>query len=437
MVGDFYMSNNQIHVCSHCDAQYPKWQGQCGECGKWGTIKSIELGPGEAQAGTVLSLDVNLKTASRLSLGLSEVENVLGGGVVPGSLILLSGDPGIGKSTLVLQIALGLIKNTPGEIIYVCGEESPEQISLRLQRLQASGEKLKFLTDTATKNIIATVKKHKPRLVIVDSIQTLFDDALPSEAGSVAQIRAATGQLLQLAKNTNVPIIIIGHVTKDGVVSGPRLLEHMVDVVLYLEGDGIHEHRLLRSVKNRFGATNQVGVFSMEEQGLVEVKNPSQLFLNQTNETYPGSVVSVIMEGNRPFLVEVQALTNKTSFGYPKRTAAGFDSARLELIVAVLSRRAGLKLDNQDIFLNLVGGLKSKDPALDLAAAMAIASSLSNQNLPKQSVVLGEVGLGGEIRPVPYLEARLSEARRLGFKNFYTADLRDIKNTLAVLGIEK
>lgn len=431
------MSNNQIHVCAHCDAQYPKWQGQCGECGKWGTIKSIALGPGEAQESAVLTLDANLKTATRLSIGIAEVENVLGGGVVPGSLILLSGDPGIGKSTLVLQIALGLVKNTPGEIIYVCGEESPEQISLRLARLQASGEKLKFLTGTGVKSIVATVKKHKPRLVIVDSIQTLFDDALPSEAGSVAQIRAATGQLLQLAKSTNVPTIIIGHVTKDGVVSGPRLLEHMVDVVLYLEGDGIHEHRLLRSVKNRFGATNQVGVFSMEEQGLVEVKNPSQLFLNQTNETYPGSVVSVIMEGNRPFLVEVQALTNKTNFGYPKRAAAGFDSARLELIVAVLSRRAGLKLDNQDIFLNLVGGLKSKDPALDLAAAMAIASSLSNQNLPKKSVVLGEVGLGGEIRPVPYLEARTAEAKRLGFTNFYTADLKDIRNALSVLGIAK
>ena len=426
-----------IHVCSHCDAQYSKWQGQCGECGKWGTIKSIALGPGEVSAGEVVTLGASGQGAARLRLGLSEVENVLGGGVVPGSLILLSGDPGIGKSTLVLQIALGLIKNTPGEIIYVCGEESPEQISLRLKRLQSSGKELKFLTDTGTKSIVATVKKYKPRLVVVDSIQTLFDDALPSEAGSVAQIRAATGQLLQLAKSTNIPIIIIGHVTKDGVVSGPRLLEHMVDVVLYLEGDGIHEHRLLRSVKNRFGATNQVGVFSMAEQGLVEVKNPSQLFLNQTNETYPGSAVSVIMEGNRPFLVEVQALTNKTSFGYPKRAASGFDSSRLELIVAVLSRRAGLKLDNQDIFLNLVGGLKSKDPALDLAAAMAIASSLSNQNLPQKSVVLGEVGLGGEIRPVPYLEARLAEARRLGFENFYTAELKDIKNALNVLGIEK
>ena len=426
-----------IHVCSHCDAQYSKWQGQCSECGKWGTIQSIGIASGNSPAGTILLLDKNVKPIARLPVGLNEVENVLGGGVVPGSLILLSGDPGIGKSTLVLQIALGLIQNTPGEIIYVCGEESPEQISLRLKRLNAAGDKLRFLTDTGVKNVVATVKKYQPRLVIVDSIQTLTDDSLPNEPGSVTQIRAATGQLLQLAKSSNVPVIIIGHVTKDGVVAGPRLLEHMVDVVLYLEGDGIHEHRLLRSVKNRFGATNQVGVFSMAEQGLVEVANPSQLFLNQTNETYPGSVVSVIMEGNRPFLVEVQALTNQTSFGYPKRAAAGFDASRLELIVAVLSRRANLKLDNQDIFLNLVGGLKSKDPALDLAAAMAIASALSNQTLPNQSVVLGEVGLGGEIRPVAHLEARLAEARRLGFANFYTAELKDIKKALAILGIDK
>lgn len=427
--------NHPIHVCSHCDAQYPKWQGQCSECGQWGTIKSVALAGGVGQPGETLTLDKDIRAVSRWSVGLAEVDNVLGGGVVAGSLILLAGDPGIGKSTLVLQLALGLTARSGGEVIYVCGEESPEQIGLRLGRLAAAGDRLRFLADTGVKNIVATVKKREPRLVIVDSIQTLFDDSWPGEAGSVAQIRANTGQLLQLAKAARVPIIIIGHVTKDGVVAGPRLLEHMVDVVLYLEGDGIHEHRLLRSVKNRFGPTDQVGVLKMSEQGLVEVKNPSQLFLSQASEIYPGSAVSVIMEGNRPFLAEVQALTNQTGFGYPKRAAAGFDSARLELIVAVLARRAGLKLDNQDIFLNLVGGLKSKDPALDLAAALAIASALSNQTLPKRSVAIGEVGLGGEIRPVAHLEPRLAEARRLGFTAFYTADLKDIKNALAVLGL--
>ena len=374
----------------------------------------------------------------RLQVGLLEVDNVLGGGIVPGSLVLLAGDPGIGKSTLVLQIAAGILSRGKGEILYVCGEESPAQIGLRLGRLKLGPENFSFLATTNLGSIIGAIQNRKPCLVIVDSIQTISSDKNDSEAGSITQIKLSTSELLQIAKQTQSPIIIIGHVTKDGAVAGPRSLEHLVDVVLYLEGDDIHAYRLLRSVKNRFGPTNQVGVFSMGENGLEEVRNPSELFLSQRPETLPGSVVSVIMDGSRPFLVEIQALTNKTSFGYPKRAVSGFDLSRLELLLAVLRHRAGLRLENQDVFLNIVGGLRAKDPALDLAAALAVASSLANISLPEKSVALGEIGLGGEVRLVAHLETRMREARRLGFTNFFVPEkIKDIQGALRILGIEK
>lgn len=402
----------------------------------------------ESQAAAI-TLVVPGQAVKRLPLAINEVSHVLGGGLVPGSLILLAGDPGIGKSTLVLQMTAGLTRTQAERILYVCGEESPEQIGLRLERLKLAPEQFSFLADTNIKSIVATIKKHRPRAVVVDSIQTMADPEVESEPGSLVQIRLSTGKLLQLAKQENIPIIIIGHVTKEGVVAGPRLLEHMVDVVLYLEGDGVNEYRLLRCVKNRFGPTNQVGVFTMDEAGLREVKNPSELFLSQSPEQIPGSVVSVIMEGSRPFLLEIQALTNKTSFGYPKRAASGFELSRLELILAVLQRRAGLKLENQDVFLNIVGGLRVKDPGLDLAAGLAIASSLANQAMPVKSIALGELGLGGEVRPVAHLVHRVSEAARLGFTNFYLPEqtidkegakiyaVKNIGEGLMVLGIEK
>lgn len=424
-----------LYYCTHCDAQYPKWQGQCSECDKWGTIKEFAIENGLAALPAVLNLG---EAIFRLPIGLNEVDSVLGGGIVPGSLILLAGDPGIGKSTLVLQIAAGLMAKSGGKILYVCGEESPSQIGLRLSRLSLAPENFRFLATTNLNAIISSIQSERPSLAIIDSIQTISSDKNDSEAGSVTQIRLSTSELLQIAKQSQVPIIIIGHVTKDGSVAGPRSLEHLVDVVLYLEGDDIHAYRLLRSVKNRFGPTNQVGVFSMTDAGLAEVRNPSELFLSRHPEALPGSAVSVIMDGSRPFLVEIQALTNKTSFGYPKRAASGFDLSRLELLLAVLTRRAGLRLENQDVFLNIVGGLRAKDPGLDLAAALAVASSLANIPLPKKTVALGEIGLGGEVRLVAHLESRLREAERLGFDNFLVPEkIKDIQSALRVLGIER
>ena len=434
----------KIYICSNCDSQFPKWQGQCPECGKWSSIKESGEGGGSIEIVSSASQKEQIK---KLKTGLSEIENVLGGGITPGSLILLAGDPGIGKSTLVLQIIDGFAKENKKDILYVCGEESPGQIQDRAARLDLNQKPFSFLPATEIEDIFLSVKKNKPSLVVIDSIQTISSGQVEGEIGNVNQIRAVTAQLMQLAKKENITIIVIGHVTKEGVVAGPRVLEHMVDVVLYLEGDDIHEHRLLRSVKNRFGPTNQVGVFIMTETGLEEVKNPSQIFLQEQSSQTPGSLVSVIMEGVRPFLIEIQALTNKTSYGYPRRASSGFDLKRLELVLAVLERRGGLKLGNQDVFLNIAGGLKSKDPALDLAAALAIASSLSNQAMPERSIVLGELGLGGEVRPVSHFANRVSEAKRLGFKIFYTPiqkekniqakQIKNLSQGLEILGINK
>ena len=438
----------KLYTCSHCDSQYSKWQGQCDECGKWGTIQASAGGSGAEAAAAVVSVDAS-RAEARLATGMYEVDMVLGGGMVPGSLILLAGDPGIGKSTLVLQAVAGFTRHNQGNVLYVAGEESPDQIGMRMARLGVSADRIRFVSDTVLPSIIGAIKQHKPGLVIVDSIQTTADPSVGSEAGGVTQLRASAARFLACAKQTTIPIVLIGHVTKEGVLAGPQLLSHMVDVVLYLEGDRLHEYRLLRGAKNRFGPTNQVGVFSMTDKGLFEVKNPSQLFLESGDHGNPGSVVSVIMEGSRPFLVEIQALTNKTSYGYPKRAASGFDVSRLELLLAVLSRRAGLKLDNQDVFLNVVGGLRVKDPSLDLAACMAIASSLSNQAMPQKSIALGEVGLSGEVRPATHLEARLAEAGRLGFTSFYIPrsaskaslagayPVRDVQEALLALGIQK
>jgi DNA repair protein RadA/Sms len=439
------MKDSTIYVCSHCDSQYSKWQGQCDECGKWGTIAEFEAAP----SAEPIKLTKKDATA-HLSVGIPELESVLGGGIVPGSAILLAGDPGIGKSTLVLQLAHGFMKFSKGTITYICGEESPAQIGLRIQRLGLTHARTTFLPETRLNRVLSNIRASKPSLVVVDSIQTMSHEHSSGEPGSANQIKASTGQFLALAKETNIPIIMIGHVTKEGSIAGPRLLEHMVDVVLYLEGDQFNQYRLLRSTKNRFGPTNQVGVFTMEETGLKEVKNPSQLFLEGSGSHNPGSVVSVVMEGSRAFLIEIQALTNKTSYGYPKRATSGFDAARLELLLAVLSRRAGLALHNQDVFLNVVGGLKVKDPSLDLAASLAIASSLSSQPLPEHSVALGEIGLAGEVRPIAHFETRVREARRLGFTEFYTSsqkisqkngihlhEISSLSNALGLLGIKK
>ncbi len=407
-----------IFRCSNCDSQYPKWSGRCSECGQWGTLvaevavgkKSTSLPP----AATVALHDVSQSSAIiRRETGWTELNRVLGGGLVPGSLILLGGDPGIGKSTLVLQTAERLAAKH-AKVLYVSGEESTDQIASRLRRLTEKPAPLEFLPSTGLETILATVKKSKPDLLIIDSIQTMSSMDAVGEAGSVQQVRAVTARLMELAKHDGPAVILVGHVTKEGAMAGPKALEHLVDVVLYLEGDPLTPFRLLRSVKNRFGSTNDVGVFDMQDKGFVEITNPSEVFLAE-RQTAPGAIATVILEGSRPLAIEVQALVNPTVFGMPRRTASGIDLNRLNVLTAVLSRRCGLKLASDDIFVNVVGGLRIQERAADLAVCCAIASAAKDKPIPPSVIAVGEVGLGGEIRQVPQLARRLQELKKLGF----------------------
>ncbi|NTU99329.1 DNA repair protein RadA, partial [Candidatus Falkowbacteria bacterium] len=352
-----------VFICSKCDSQFPKWSGRCSECGAWGTITEQLQTPKEREKGPAPSalplIDLSLtekKAEARLSTGLDEVDRVLGGGLISDSFVLLAGEPGIGKSTLVAQLSGNLAKKH--QVMYVSGEESGSQIKDRLERLNIDPKSIGFLNETNVEKIIATAESAKPTLVIVDSIQTVYSFILPSEAGSISQIRACAVKFMELAKQKRIAVILIGHITKDGTVAGPKSLEHIVDTVLYLEQETRHDLRLLRASKNRFGSVNELGVFSMGAQGFVEVKNPSGIFLDTDNERLPGTVVSCILEGNRPFLVEVQALVTKTVFGYPQRKASGFDLNRLQVLTAVLTKRANMNLGAQDIIINVVGGFK-------------------------------------------------------------------------------
>lgn len=411
-----------IFSCSNCDAQFPKWSGRCLECGSWGTLSESALDSkvNQARALNKMSgaeiIDLNSVSASgleRLPSGLIEVDRVLGGGIVPGSLVLLAGEPGIGKSTLVAQLANALSSSQP--ILYISGEESASQVKARLERLACSLEKIKFVSETNVEKIAATALKSSPGLMIVDSIQTIYSALIPAEAGSVSQIRAGAVRFLELAKQNNIAIILIGHITKDGQVAGPKSLEHIVDTVLYLESETNNNYCLLRATKNRFGSVNELGVLEMTGLGFREVQNPSLVFIASAPSQLAGSVIGCVLEGTRPFLVEVQALVSKTVFGYPQRKSSGFDLNRLQVLSAVLSKRSKTNLTAQDIILNIVGGLKINDPSLDLAVAAAIISSWSNKSLDRRTIVLGEVGLGGEIRMVHKLEQRLAEAEKLGF----------------------
>jgi DNA repair protein RadA/Sms len=353
----------------------------------------------------------------RLPLGIEEFARVLGGGVVPGSIILIGGDPGIGKSTLLLQMAL--IMAEQGRVLYVSGEESERQLKARVLRLKGGGkppEALFLLTETNGEAILAHLNTLRPELVVVDSIQTMYMPEIDSSAGSISQVRESASRLQAYAKTTDVAVFLVGHVTKQGSIAGPKVLEHIVDTVLYLEGDPYHAYRLLRSVKNRFGATTEVGVFEMRASGMIEVSNPSEAFLAERAVNAPGSAIAVTMEGTRPLLVEVQGLTSATSFGHPRRTANGVDFNRLLLTIAVLSRRVGLRLGDQDVFVNVVGGLHVNEPAADLAIAAAIGSSMRDIALPADMAFIGEIGLSGELRAVPQMDARLREASKLGFK---------------------
>ncbi len=420
-----------VYVCQNCDAQFQKWLGRCLECGQWGTIqeqikspettaKNVIAAGNPAQLFSIEKIDAS--QVQRLVTGIGELDRVLGGGLVPGSIILLGGEPGIGKSTLSLQLAYSI-----DHCLYISGEESVGQIKLRFDRLDLKKNphsKLLLANDTDVAGIIAAIEQQKPRLAVVDSIQTIYSKEIASEAGSPAQIRSCAVQLLEVAKRTGTSICIIGHVTKDGYVAGPKTLEHLVDTVLYLEGERSHTYRILRSVKNRFGETNEVGVFEMAAHGLDEVKNPSQIFLDERGESMPGSIITCLMEGTRPLLVEIQALVNKTNFGYPVRKASGFDLNRLHVLAAVLQKRAGLNLSQYDIHINVVGGITADEPAADLAVCLAIASSYKDTILGGDLVAFGEVGLGGEVRSVLSQDRRIQEAAHLGMKRVIVGEYK-------------
>ena len=415
------------YVCQQCGRTAPKALGRCPQCGAWNSMVG-EAAPSPARrggrAGPATSrprrlAEIEAGADDRLRLPIGEFARVLGGGIVAGSVVLIGGDPGIGKSTLLLQLALTMAR--VGRVLYVSGEESETQIKSRALRLSTEGEaalpeELFLVTETDLSVILQHVDSLNPQVLVIDSIQTVYLPELDSSAGSITQVRESAARLQALAKASNAAVFLVGHVTKEGAIAGPRVLEHIVDTVLYLEGDPYHAYRLLRSVKNRFGTTAEVGVFEMRSSGMVEVANPSEAFLAERVIHAPGSAVAVTMEGTRPLLVEVQGLTSETAFGNPRRTANGLDYNRLLLTIAVLTRRVGLRLGNQDVFANVVGGLQVSEPAADLAVAVAIASSLKDRPLPADLALIGEVGLSGELRAVSQMAARLREAGKLGFR---------------------
>ena len=414
--------NKTVFVCSGCGYESPKWMGKCPACNEWNSfyeekvVSSSNLKSGKKKE---ISKPIELnkiegKSESKISTGFNELDRVLGGGLVNGSLILLGGEPGIGKSTLILQICNKI--KTDGKVLYISGEESGEQIKLRADRLGVKNDNLLFLSETNIENIEENILSINPKLVIIDSIQTMFSEDITSAPGSVSQVREITAKIMRTCKENGITTILIGHVTKDGNIAGPRVLEHMVDIVLYLEGERYFSYRMLRGVKNRFGSTNEIGMFEMQSEGLVEITDPSKVLISEREENPSGSVIIATMEGTRPLLVEFQALTTPTVFGMPRRTANGIDYNRLAVLIAVLEKKLGLNLGNQDVYLNVVSGLKINEPAIDLGIIAATVSSFKNLPIDTGTVVLGEVGLTGEIRSVNLIEKRLKEAEKLGFK---------------------
>jgi DNA repair protein RadA/Sms len=416
-----------VFVCQECGSQSPKWQGRCPDCGAWNSfVEERPMEPvgaasaghryalGGAPQGAVLYKDIEAHQSARLSTGIGEFDRVLGGGIVPGSLVLLGGEPGIGKSTLLLQ-ATANFAHALGPVLYASGEESEHQIKSRGDRLGVGDAPLYLLAETCIERILEEVGRVKPRLLVVDSVQTVFSLKFQSAPGSIGQVREAATQFLFMAKGHNLPTFLVGHVTKDGNIAGPKALEHVVDTVLYFEGERHHAHRVVRAVKNRFGAVSELGVFEMTGAGLKPVANPSALFLAERPHATPGSAVLCCLEGSRPILVEVQALVSTSSYGMARRMAVGLDQHRLTLLLAVLEKRAGLHLVSDDVFVNIAGGMTIEEPAADLAIVAAVASSLRNRPLVSGTAVFGEVGLGGEVRGVPQASLRIREAEQMGF----------------------
>ena len=439
-----------LYVCQSCGAESPRWFGRCTACGEWNTCVEEVVAPQKTtrrisadREGSPAPTPITKVTAlegERPCTGIGELDRALGGGIVPGSVVLIGGDPGIGKSTLLLQACsrLGFEGTT---VLYISGEESLQQIRLRAGRVGALTDGLMVLAETNLDVIASHIERIGPALVVVDSIQTTYRPELESAPGSVSQVRECAAQLMYIAKRTGIAVFLVGHVTKEGTIAGPRLLEHMVDTVLYLEGERHHSYRILRAVKNRFGSTNEVGIFEMRESGMVEITNPSEIFLPEREGAGPGSVVVCSMEGTRPLLVEVQALVSSSNFGYPQRVATGIDPKRLPILLAVLEKRVGLKLGHEDVFLNVAGGVRIVEPGVDLGVALAVASSLRNQPVSGKTVAIGEVGLGGEIRPVGHLGQRIMEAAKLGFETCILSknNLKGIKRpkSLRIIGVTR
>ncbi len=445
-----------VFVCSNCGYESSKWIGKCPSCNEWNsfyeekltTSNSSKVSSEKRKVEPKLLNEVVGKDAIRTHTGIGELDRVLGGGLVKGSLVLVGGEPGIGKSTLILQLCDKM--QGEGKVLYVSGEESAEQIKLRADRLGIKNENILFLGETDIELIENYILEINPKLVIIDSIQTMYSDEISSAAGTVSQVREITARIMRVCKGNEITTIIIGHVTKDGNIAGPRVLEHMVDTVLYIEGERYFSYRILRSVKNRFGSTNEVGMFEMQNEGMVEITNPSSVLISEREDNPSGSVIVASMEGTRPLLIELQALTTPSIFGIPRRTANGIDYNRLTLLVAVLEKKAGLALGSQDIYLNVVSGIKISEPAVDLALILAVASNFKNISIEKDTVVIGEIGLTGEVRAVNLIDKRLKEAEKLGFKtciipesnkkllkDTYKLDIIGVRNVLEAMKAAK
>ena len=440
-----------VFFCQNCGAESSKWMGRCPQCGEWNTLveeiiketkhsRTPSRGVGNQTTKPTALPDIEISSIARVSTTFGEIDRVLGGGIVPGALMLLGGDPGIGKSTLLLQVSKK-VADTVGAVLYASGEESQLQLKLRAERLHINSERLQVIADTDLDHILEQADAMTPSLLVIDSIQTMYTGDIDAAPGSVSQVRECTSRLLRFCKERNISTVIIGHVTKEGNIAGPRMLEHMVDVVLYFEGERSYQFRILRSIKNRFGSTSETGIFAMVEEGLQELSNPSASLLAERSDEESGSAVMIYLEGVRPILVEVQSLVVTTAFGMPRRTAIGYDLNRLIVLLAVLEKRCGFTLGNKDVYVNVIGGLKVNEPACDLSMAVAIVSNLKNRIVPTDMVILGEVGLTGNVRSIPRIEQRINEAKKLGFKKFIIPEgnykqIKDNDSSIKIRGVK-